>query len=704
MIEGSNDEERGRIIAPPLTPIGDDEDDGPDVHILGVEAEDEELNNVTTFRLPIWLRESSATFRWRWVPLPLRKAGRATATWVQGPDPPHDLLFRPFFPKLQELPVQLLERYAPTRPRKILALLFAYFFWFLTWFLILLKSHSSGNIEGYGLPQSISCAASYWSSGNSCGLNGNDCRPFKASPFAFRCPANCKSLILLDERTVGNQTLNYQPLVIGGPQPDSSDLGVYRADSHICQAAIHAGVATDAAGGCGVVKLNGAAHSFLASTRNGFTSTEFASTFPKSFGFIPLSASQATCPSDPRWPLLGITTTAVVLISIFTTSPAVFYFSTFGILITHVGVVSDPPNLPTLTDLFSILLSRVLPASFIAYVLYLYAVRLLLRHLSTPAYQLERTILYLTPAFIGALNNYTFALWIPLQRLTPHDLQNQPGAKLALGIVITIIITIVVTQAWLIRQAGLMPRYLKVYISFVALLLFLMALPGLRLRIHHYILAMLLMPGTIIPTRASLIYQGLLLGLFINGVARWGFASIVETPAALGEDPTTPGGWWGASYPNITNTSVSIHLDTPSFPPIWQQTQYPGNGNITFNLWEHERMEHLGVDGISVLVNDVERWRGYLDENRKGKFTWRRHGKAGLELVNADLNTDDVDNNASFTSLDNTNSDENHDAPQDLFFRFAFMKGASTGHYGGAGVWLKDGRWISPEPQKKPDP
>jgi hypothetical protein len=458
-------------------------------------------------------------------------------------------------------------------------------------------------------------------------------------------------------------------------------------------------VVTDAGGGCGVVKLEGAAHSFPASTQNGFTSTEFTSTFPKSFRFVPLSSSQANCPSDPRWLLLGITTAAVALISIFTTSPGVFFFSTFGILIIHVGVVSDPPNMGSLTDLFSLLLSRVLPASFIAYVLYLYAARILLRNFSNPGYQLEKTILYLTPAFIGALNNYTFALWIPLQRLTPHDLQNQPGAKLALGIVVTIILTIVLTQTWFIRQAGLMPRYLKVYISFVAGILFLLALPGLRLRIHHYILAMLLIPGTAIPTRPSVIYQGLLLGLFINGVARWGFASIIETPAALGEDPTTPGGWWGASYPNITNSSVSISLDPAPSPRLWDESHYYGNGNITFDLWEYERMGHLGVDGISVLVNDVERWRGYLDENRKGKFTWHRHGSEGLELINTGLDTD-VDQSQEERHI----NDQDYGEPQDLFFRFAFMRGASTGHYGGSGVWLKDGRWFGPPPQKNPDP
>ena len=54
-------------------------------------------------------------------------------------------------------------------------------------------------------------------------------------------------------------------------------------------------------------------------------------------------------------------------------------------------------------------------------------------------------------------------------------------------------------------------------------------LPGLQGRIHHYIIAIILMPGTEFPTRLSAIYQGFLLGMFLNGVAAFGFDSILQT-------------------------------------------------------------------------------------------------------------------------------------------------------------------------------
>lgn len=364
----------------------------------------------------------------------------------------------------------------------------------------------------------------------------------------------------------------------------------------------------------------------------------------------------------------------------------------------HTGLVADPPSYPFLSDLVSILVSRLLPASFVVYVLYKFCVAPLLQPLSSPIYQFSKLLLYLPALFIGALNNYTFARLIPLQRLTPMDIQQQPGAKVALALVIPTVIAIILSQAWQIRQGGLMPRYLKIYCTMGLIILILLPLPGLRLRIHHYILAILLMPGTAFPTRPSLIYQGLLLGLFINGVARWGFASIIETPAALGEfapGRIGDGGWWGSAYPNITDASVQISLPGPG-----SNETYIGNGNITFTLWEHERMAKLAVDGISVLLNDVERWRGYLDEDKKGKFTWHRHGHDGLELQQMPtlLEPREIDaSQVEAQSVLRADSDPAEE-PEDLFFRFAFLQGSDAGRYGPAGVWRSDGAWSSPKP------
>ena len=159
----SRDEERGAYVPPPLTDDGipDEDHDNTLTHVLNIEANDQDHES-TSFRMPVWLRESSPSFHWRWIPLPLRRAGRATARWVKGPDPPHDLLFQPLFPKFQEIPVRFLDKYAPRKAHKVVLLLLIYLLWVLPWFLVILKANTSGNVEGYGRPQVISCVASFW--------------------------------------------------------------------------------------------------------------------------------------------------------------------------------------------------------------------------------------------------------------------------------------------------------------------------------------------------------------------------------------------------------------------------------------------------------------------------------------------------------------------------------------------------------------
>jgi hypothetical protein len=76
------------------------------------------------------------------------------------------------------------------------------------------------------------------------------------------------------------------------------------------------------------------------------------------------------------------------------------------------------------------------------------------------------------------------------------------------------------SQAWVIWTAGKLPRYLLLYGVMTSASLVMLALPQLNLRIHHYILALLFLPGTALQTRPCLLYQGLLVGLFINGIAR----------------------------------------------------------------------------------------------------------------------------------------------------------------------------------------
>ena len=625
--------------------------DDPEAHPEVEDATDTETTNDLHVRsasessdhglpAPAWMK-SPGKSKWKWIPQPVKNTGNAIWTWVKGPQPPQELKIVPYFAKIQETPIRLLDKFVPKQKHRACLLIVFFAVWFTVWS-IMLKFHAgTGEIKGYGKPSNVWCGQTFWRGGNGCGLNGNDCRPFTNQYLAFRCPANCASVITYNPHTVGNETIDFEQQVIGGPSAENPDEpGVYRADSFICQAAIHAGVITDSDGGCGVALLIGEHDNYEASERNGIKSHGFPSDFPRSFMFPELDHGAKQCPSGSRWGIFAVTAIALVILSLFTTSPGVFFWGTFVIMMFHVGLVSDPPNRANFYELVSTLMGRLLPASFVAAIMYRWCARPLLTGLTA---QIEKTVFYLGFCFFGALNNYTFAAIIPIGRLTPHDLA-QPGAKFALFIIISIILIIVATQIYWIRSSGNLPRYLVVYALMGSIILILLALPGLRLRIHHYILGIFFMPGTVFKVRPSLVYQGLLLGLFINGIARWGFDSIVQTPAALGEGSGGDGGsWWGATSPNVT---AKIG---------------PDREIITFN-WT-ALPENTGIDGVSILINDVERWRGYTDD----------------ELF---FDSDHVTLSRRWRTENATE-----------FYRFAWMNGNNAGRYSRVGVWDYNSTW-----------
>ena len=324
-------------------------------------------------------------------------------------------------------------------------------------------------------------------------------------------------------------------------------------------------------------------------------------------------------------------------VSIFTTRPSVFFSATFISIYFCVALASDPPDAENFSDVISLAFRGFWPAGFVAFVIYQLCILYSLNQLDA---HIEKTILWLGGCWIGALNNLTFDK-LPLQRLTPHDLRQQPGAALTLVIIIFAVLAIAILQARAFRVEGRMPRYLAFYGSVGLLSLALMAVPNMNVRIHHFIMALLLIPGTSLQTRPSLLFQGILVGLFISGIARWGFDSILQTSVDLfGDD-------FGSPIPQISmpDISSSDHSITFSFRNITQD-----------------------YNSMSVSVNDVERFRGSEDHD-EDTFTWTRYK-----------------------------------AEEPEYFRFAYVKyglasEAIVGKFTNPGIWNTDGTWIPPKPK-----
>jgi hypothetical protein len=587
---------------------------------------------------PRFVQDEGNWKNWRWVPYSVRTVWTKVVKWSKGPPNPRDYAITPIFPKIQEFPLLLVEKYLPKFEHKA-GLAFLYFaIWIVTFALVKRQETFATEIEGWGEPVQIGCGVTYWGSGNSCGLNGADCRPFNGSGFPFRCAANCESYQVLNPRAVGDQEIIYQPFVIGGPrQNGSDDNAIYRGDSFICGAAIHAGVISNSDGGCGVVSLVGKQPNFVGSDRHGIPSVGFDSYFPLSFTFQGGVECQA---KDMRWVLLAVSVVFSTVFSLFTASPALFFFGLFTAVFWQVGLSSDPPPHNSVADLASNIIGKFLPAMMTAWVIYdKMGVRRTLNGLTA---QIEKTILWLGACWFGALENYSFR-WIPIQRLNKHDLEQQPGAKAALFFIIAFLLVIIGTQVYFFRQEGRLRKYLKLYILFILGIVVCLVLPDLNLRIHHYILALLLLPGTSMQTRPVLLYQSLLVGLFINGIARWGFDPVLQTSAALQGDAQH-----NSALPIILAPTIQLGATL---------------SNITFK-WDEVAGKRY--DGISILVNDVERFRSYFDEDFDGKdnFLWAREGEQGLNE----------------------------------YFRFGYMEGTQTWDYTKAGIWNKEGAWIEMPP------
>ncbi|RMZ79573.1 hypothetical protein DV736_g6679, partial [Chaetothyriales sp. CBS 134916] len=568
---------------------------------------------------------------------PAKRRWMCTWQWLAGPAEPRRQKVKPFLPSIQRLPIQVVDRLISKTKYRVVAFATFLLLWAAAFVPLLLAGGRLARDNSDMPVVNLDCIDSFWGSKNACGPDGVDCQPFSELSFAFRCPPGCAAVQLLNPRAIGPVEVIYRPLVVGTE--------VYRGDSWVCASAIHAGVFSDGSGGCGRVSLAGHHSAFSGvEGRGGMRSIAFDSYFPLSFTIS--EEPGGACQGESRGVLLLVSLLFTAMLSLCTTSPSLIFFATMTAGLIHVDFVSDPPeasfhNISVLPDRTSKFAERFLPAAFCLVVLYRTCVRPTLVGLDA---QFEKTLLWLGGFWFGALSNYTFG-WLPIQRLTAHDLEQQPGAQASLAVILIILALIVAQQIHFLWLEGRLIQYLALYGLFLAGVLICLAIPSVKLRLHHYIIALLLLPGTSMQTRPSLLYQGILLGLFVNGIARWGFASVLETPDALRGDGT-----FGSLTPVVSIPSISL------------ATVSDAVSNISFTWEPPPASAH--INGISVLVNDVERLRRFFAPGGTSSmnFMWTR-------LANLHL-------------------------PE--YFRFAFSRDGLTLDYTRAGTWVANGTWEMP--------
>lgn len=107
-----------------------------------------------------------------------------------------------------------------------------------------------------------------------------------------------------------------------------------------------------------------------------------ASNSPRAFQSRLHSLGTEISCKDPRWRLLGTSIVFSILLSIFTTSPAVFFGSTFVGIYFSVALALDPVELKNYYSVISWAFGRFLPAAFVGLVIYYFWVSYTLRDLT----------------------------------------------------------------------------------------------------------------------------------------------------------------------------------------------------------------------------------------------------------------------------------------------------------------------------------
>lgn len=440
----------------------------------------------------------------------------------------------------------------------------------------------------------LGCTDQLWRGKNgACGLNGEECLLPLKDDVIIRCPALCDRSWTYSLIPMGDQRVKYRGYFVGGGEKrlESELSHPYRADSFLCGSAVHAGVILPFLGGCArVLYLSGSQESFKSAKGHYGVddSLSFNSYFPASFFFKLLTEHVTHC-YDPRLPVLLLNILFGIPVIYLGSGPVIFWILNVVGFWTIV-LATDPPvkvdfrDTETTASLLSVGLERFLPSCFILYVIWNISTSYTFDPVNNiKVSHLKRVMCFYPLFWLGVLNNISFDR-LPVDRFTLNDLKEQPGGAIAVSCIVLLVAICAVIQAYKVWKAGFFIKYLGIYLLMILTLVLVAQIPGLTLRIHHYILALLLIPGCATKGSTALLFQGILLGLFLSGAARWGLAAIAETDTSLRRnDPS------GKVLP-----PVITGYDAQTGTLQWNDTY-----NEVFT-------------GISILVNDIER---YVAEN-----------------------------------------------------------------------------------------
>jgi hypothetical protein len=512
---------------------------------------------------------------------------------------------RSYLPAVQAAPLRWLNNKFPHRRERMILFLSLYLAWALALAVLSDDSIAPLKVDGVYQPvQQLSCTDSFWSPAHDC----EEC-PIPTGSVAFHCPADCATLKLQEPHLVGPKRVVDQSLVIGGP--------IYRADSWICASAVHAGIVEDSKGGCGILSRMGQTNTYPRSKANGISSVAVDTYFPLSFKFWVDSGFKCHI-KDHRWLRPYVSIAFTVVVSLFTTAPLSLFATAIGAGFAQIES-SQAAHLGSHSPMATF--AGYLPALLCVSVVYQRSIRTALDKLTA---QVEKTLFWLGAYWIGLLHAHKF-----------HE------HTFAVPISIVLIVLHVAHYLYL---DGELFRSLPFYGAF--LLILVASLASSTIPKGLLVIAAAILPGASLQTRPNLVYQGLLLGLLVHGLNDYPLLfSASQLSLFQRPEPLTPA---AVPPPRIYEPHIQI---SDAF------------SNISFAWATPVPVE---IDGISMLINDIERARHLFRSGGEDKLGWVRTPQAVSDYV-----------------------------------RFSWVKDGKLLGYGEAGVWERNGAWTGPSGGKQ---
>ncbi|KAJ3059520.1 hypothetical protein HDU98_004488, partial [Podochytrium sp. JEL0797] len=389
--------------------------------------------------------------------------------------------------------------------------------------------------------------------------------------------------------------------------------GTYRGDSWICAAAIHAGVLSNSGGGCLVAELNpsAAGETYSATTRNGISSFAFNSSYPFSLTFQSIATGQSGYCQDLGFYAEGFFLPMLMLLPFLTVTRKHMFWST--LVWAYLFWVFVSPDTGKGNSDIQHSLASLLPALATLYVIYWQIAKFALPKPSQ--FPVEMSILFVGMVWFGFHLDMLSNTTIPIYSVSAKLFSN-PATFVPLVCVLVVIGLAVLAFAYMhFKQATL----LSYVVGYPAVCLVYAILPhviGLSIHLHHYLYGLLLLPITRLKSRVSVVSLGLLLGLFTQGVLKYGFASPFDTSLqanAIYTQATVQTQW------SMTSADISQGMIRWVYP--FNQT-----ANIT-DLYTVDLQQELGlsptqlanqmtINEYIMTINDVQVYRA-----KKARFS-----------------------------------------------------------------------------------